>query len=600
MSPSFKSSLGGIVILSLLLPGCAGGGLKNMFSRDDTAGYRTLEEIEADEAKKAERETAIADADGDKPRFSPWLPFGKKADESATSDESLAATEPSDDEVSPKYGKWWQRAFRTRDPYESDPFLAEGNDIAKDEDTDSVAGTKKPEARTVSAESETNPLTKPETASSKSKNVDTKVSDTKNSDPTKKDSNIRPVSGTRNVINADKSEDELLVEKFEQQFRNNTLAAAETMDEAEPLIVAGKSKAEATAKDTKSAVQKTSAAKLNELEELLAERRTSAAKATRQKQAEAKSKASSELAKTASVADEFVLDASVTESTTRKKASTAAKTVDSNMSGFDRLLMEANGELPAELPAPKSKTSVPAKPASKTTASKKTPSSDDVQVASAEELFGMESTTGQKSARKSRTVSKPSPAKSKDDDGFEWQQSQRDDREPAAETDEQESLIASDDAISSDSQPVPSTRSKRDTSTKTRSGNASATMAQESRQQASPFRVVSNSRPVNEPAPRQADGLRPFVLPPPSSGTFGSDGFFTQAQIDVAPSAPTTMATQKPGTKASDEASPVMSGGFQMTSRHWMLLIGGLIVVALLFAPGSKKQLSAGSSAVQG
>ncbi len=37
-----------------------------------------------------------------------------------------------------------------------------------------------------------------------------------------------------------------------------------------------------------------------------------------------------------------------------------------------------------------------------------------------------------------------------------------------------------------------------------------------------------------------------------------------------------------------------------MTGRHWMLLVGGLIVVALLFAPGGKKQLSAGSSPVQG
>ncbi len=263
-----------------------------MFSRDDTAGYRTLEEIEADEAKKAEGETAVADADSEKPRFSPWLPFGRKSDAAGTTDESVAATKPSEEEVSPKYGKWWQRPFKTRDPYESDPFLAEGDDMAAEE-SDKVAGVKKPETRTVSSEADRNPLKKPEIEATKSKTADSKVASTEKSESAKKDSNVRPVSGTRNVAEDDKTEDELLVEKFEQQFRNNTLAAAETMDEAEPLIVAGKAKAESAAKETKSAAQKTSEAKLNELEELLAERRTSAAKAAREKQAAAKSKATS-------------------------------------------------------------------------------------------------------------------------------------------------------------------------------------------------------------------------------------------------------------------------------------------------------------------
>ncbi len=200
---------------------------------------------------------------------------------SSTTDESVAATKPSEEEVSPKYGKWWQRPFKTRDPYESDPFLAEGDDMAAEE-SDKVAGVKKPETRTVSSEADRNPLKKPEIEATKSKTADSKVASTEKSESAKKDSNVRPVSGTRNVAEDDKTEDELLVEKFEQQFRNNTLAAAETMDEAEPLIVAGKAKAESAAKETKSAAQKTSEAKLNELEELLAERRTSAAKAARE------------------------------------------------------------------------------------------------------------------------------------------------------------------------------------------------------------------------------------------------------------------------------------------------------------------------------
>ena len=78
MLQSSKIYLSGTSIVCLMLAGCAGGGLKNMFSRDDTAGYQTLEEIEAEEAGKPLDKTEIADAtaDEDKPRFASWLPFG--------------------------------------------------------------------------------------------------------------------------------------------------------------------------------------------------------------------------------------------------------------------------------------------------------------------------------------------------------------------------------------------------------------------------------------------------------------------------------------------------------------------------------------------
>ncbi|MFN9721076.1 MAG: hypothetical protein ACK58L_20460 [Planctomycetota bacterium] len=523
MRLSFNMLLRGIFILGLLLPGCAGGGLKNMFSRDDTAGYRTLDEIEADEAKKASDETAVADAGSEKPRFSPWLPLAKKPSATTVSDESLAVTKPADDEVSPKYGKWWQRAFRTRDPYESDPFLAEGNDIADEKSNDVDDSRQGVETLTVSSDSENDPLKEADTAAAKSNTSVGRMASLGKSESLKQDVRAIPVGETRTAGEANQTEDELLAGKFEQQFRKSSVAAVEKIEDAEPLIAAGKSKAGSTVREAKSRTQKTAEAKLSELEELLAERRTSAVNAARQKQSVVQSQAVSELDEVSKVADDLVAEVAKAESATRKKASSAARMADSNVSGFDRLLMEAKGEIPADSELSSTQTSS-ARAVSKKTTSKKTQASDDVHVASAEDLFGVESpATKKSSARKTRTLARSSSLKSNEEDGFEWQQSRLGTTRPGSLRGEEDSVTVGDTADSEERQAVTLARPKREVIPPSSSGNAAASGRKDAREKSSPFRNVSTSGMIDEPAFRSSNEPEPAVVSPTVSDKFAGD-----------------------------------------------------------------------------
>lgn len=599
MSQPFKICLSGCSIVCLMLAGCAGGGLKNMFSRDDTAGYRTLEEIEAEEAGKPLDKSEVADAtpDDDKPRFASWLPFGKK-EEAETKDLLAEAETRADTEVeSSKYGKWWQRPFKTRDPYESDPFLADADETTKtDDDVKSDSkDAKKPSTRTVASSTETDTEKIPaiQAAESKSKAGSNEVASS-----TKKDSSVRPVSGSKTLDESktEPADDALLVEKFEEHFRKDTLEAAEQADEAEPLIVAGKTAAEKTTRDAKSRVQKTSDEKLNELEQLLADRRTTAVKA-REQQAKAESKVSTQATKTETAAEDLFATASKAEAGVRKKSSDVARTAEKELSSFDRLLMEANGELP--VPEKSRTTTVASKPSTKSASStkSKTASTEDVRVASAEDLFGTESSRSESSSRKTKSKTKSASTSFSASDGFDWHQSERDDA--MAPSAPQKEAIARTIVFeesrpprtNSDMAPAPlndTPEMVRDRAVaKTNAGSA------KTRSSGSPFRTVSSARLVDGD---NGDGAR-TATSSKSGSSFEGDGFFTQGPLEVPPA----LAKARVSADAkSDVASNTSASRFQMTGRHWMLLIGGLIVVALLFAPGGKKHLSAGPGPVQG
>ena len=601
-----KICLSGTSIGCLLLAGCAGGGLKNMFSRDDTAGYRTLEEIEAEEAGKPLDKSEVADAtaDDDKPRFASWLPFGKK-EEAETKDLLAEAEKSADAEVeSSKYGKWWQRPFKTRDPYESDPFLADADEPTKpDDDVKSDSkDAKKPSTRTVASsekDTEKTPAIQPAEPKSKANTKDVASS-------TKKDSNVRPVSGSKTVDDgkAEPAGDALLVEKFEEHFRKNTLEAVEQADEAEPLIVAGKTASEKTADDAKSRFQKTSDEKLNELEQLLADRRTTAVKKAREQQAKAESRVTTKAAKSETAAEDFFATASKAEAGVRKKSGDVARTADKELSSFDRLLMEANGELP--VPEKARTTTASAKPSTKSAPStkSKTSSAEDVRVASAEDLFGTEPSRSESSSRKTKSKTESASTSSSASDGFDWHQSERDDEaEPTAP---QTEAIARTNVFEQSRPPrtnsnmapaplndTPDTVHDRAVA-KTNAGSA------KTRPSGSPFRTVSSARLVDGD---NVAGARTATTSK-SGSAFEGDGFFTQAPLEVPPALAKARvsADSKRDTSADAVSSDAKASTrqFQMSGRHWMLLIGGLIVVALLFAPGGKKHLSAGPGPVQG
>lgn len=96
MFPQHKLfSVGLFVLFTSTHLGCAGQDVRNLFSRNDTAGYKTLEELEA-------QEHALAKAEGrseedKKPsvtaRLASWSPFGKSE---STDEKSDAVSKASD------------------------------------------------------------------------------------------------------------------------------------------------------------------------------------------------------------------------------------------------------------------------------------------------------------------------------------------------------------------------------------------------------------------------------------------------------------------------------------------------------------------------
>ena len=240
MAHSQKFVSGSVAMLLIVTSGCAGSGLRNMFSRNETEGYKTLEELEAEEADAAERDTAVADADSEGPRFASWLPFGKKPVEETDAIAANDAASP-DSQAETASSGWWKNPFRKRDAVELDPFLTQ--DDAESVATAESEKTDEPRTRSVATDGET--------------------------ESTPANESVRTVSGSRET-SVVQGEDEMLVEKFEKHFQQNTVETAEAAERAEPLIVAGKT----TAKNSK-VVESDAEEKLAELERLLAERRSS-------------------------------------------------------------------------------------------------------------------------------------------------------------------------------------------------------------------------------------------------------------------------------------------------------------------------------------
>jgi len=113
--------------------GCAGSGLKNMFTRNETDGYHSLDELETDKQSVAETE-----ASGDevrKPsmanRLASWRPFSKSEptgdDPSVASDADTSDGDSEDAGSSPRF---LSRAFMKQESVEPDPFLSEKPGLA--------------------------------------------------------------------------------------------------------------------------------------------------------------------------------------------------------------------------------------------------------------------------------------------------------------------------------------------------------------------------------------------------------------------------------------------------------------------------------------
>jgi hypothetical protein len=332
-----------------------------MFSRNETAGYKTLEELEE------ERLAAEKNSDDESgPRFASWLPFGKKTAEET---ESIAAADDAVDESEEsKKSGWWRNPFRRQETIEADPFLE--NELPAEV---VVAGKKEAKA-------------KAEEVASTAKTKATKDVEAV------KDNAVKTVSATTAEAG---EEDEFLVEKFEKHFQQTTESTVNAADEGSDLIVAGiggaaagasaaKKKAATSADSLNSAADK----KLAEFEELMAAKKSAAAKSRKEVPLEEEFEAAED------AADDFaesVVEASKpAEKQVRKSGKQAVASVDE----FDSLFEMVEKPVAAK----KQKTGADR-------ASSDQPV--DVKVAKADDIFGKESVAAAGSGRQAK---KPSMA----------------------------------------------------------------------------------------------------------------------------------------------------------------------------------------------
>lgn len=513
----------GITAFSLLASAGCAGGLRNLFTGDETAGYKTLEELEADEAAQSE----TADAATSRPR---WFSIGRPTEA------TVAETETDVQEESPSSEStaWWKSPFRRQSQIESDPFLAD--------ESKTVAAEKSVLAAT--EESADPKATKPTSeAAEKATDSIAARSETPFEDTVLPDKAIvRSVSDQRRKEAeefAARAADEELVQKFERHFQDETVQTANEGDAAERLIVAG---SQEDAESREAVVAGAADRKLEELERLLTDKQSAATKSVRQSTSQA-------VASTTSAADDFFASAGAA-ATGRASSSTKAKQAPTT---FDDLFGDAKESSSKVV---KVSSESPAKAGSRTWDSESQMTADasaqSVNVSDAELLFGPGATGSNARVRSSSTQKTV-----RSGERFEVAESNRDAdfaREFAAGT----SKTANDDRSGS-----------------RESGEAWAASVRAGSTGSSRTAI----RPVSAPKSMSDN----------SSATDSTDGFFTTAPLEVGSSRLPVAVSAASKAMAVGNAN---SGGFfgRFSYRTWLLAIGGIIVVALLFAPGRNKQ----------
>jgi len=520
MTQTRKFVSSSMAVLLMTSAGCAGNGLKGMFARNETAGYKTLEELEA------KRENEGASTDGSKPRFASWLPFGKKtADES----EVMAAADTPESEERTSTGSRWKNPFRRQEAVEADPFL-----------------TREAPEETVIAEKKKPAATKAELASDE-KDLQTGLG----KEPTK-DKSVKTASAAEEAKPV-VDEEELLVEKFEKHFERNATkpaTAEESAEDAAPLIAAGVAAKENAPKKAPNR-EPVADDQLLEFEKMLTEKKAAAAAAAK---ADFESMASAE----PEAAEQESQDSNAVES-------------------FDSLLAEAGG-------TPKKKAA-----SSRGRVASKQPvavADVEVEVADQEGLFGSpigaennaeSSLAGAADARsKSRTQT------SEEIQWTEPKKTARLQRKPSRNNDSTEEQFA---AMFVDAEAVPPA-SLPDTPD-TGVWSSAPAFGQKSQ----PARRLRNNdaprnavKTVSSGRALPADTVVPTAIP--------QEALFPTPSAIEPPSETGIDNGQASDTlTASEVASVSPARDFSISLRTLVLLIGGIIVAALLFAPARKKPI---------
>lgn len=560
---------GFVLFLAATHVGCAGSGLKNIFTRNETDGYHSIDELEAEERKLAEAEES---GDEEKSpsiaaRMTSWRPFSKP---DATEEEEYAAygSGPSDtdSEVRAKSSNPLSRAFAKRDSVGSDPFLETESDSTK---------RQTPESFNVAPDLEIAKLDeKPAAAKKKDKSAAVENEFVVKPEPkakSAKEAKVAAIKATAksDSVGTDAEDDDALATRFEQHFLLNSagtvakaeadsvVGSAEKLQKKASTIVAS---ADSKQRDVSSLAEK----QIDAFDYLLASDSSNSERISA-----SKSKPAAEPLKAARRRD--VVDETTTNSLAAFDSLVAAETNNSR-----HPVIEAAHTVTQE--------------------TKRKSAAVDINVADAESLFG--AAAARQNSRESRPATvKTAQASDKEvtDSEFNWNETQ-------SPKGVMESGIEHAETPGSTVSRLRSNASEdRKLLRKTAFGAPSATagniedddcsiVATENSDVSVKTAFASHNQDVTARTGRNRSNV--VIHPAAVESSRNGDVHFTAAPVAPIPELESTdrvaAAASRPGLIQS------------LSVRNWMLLIGGIVVIGLLFAPGRTKRATMTSRTANG
>ena len=558
MSHHRKLVCGGMfVFLVTTHVGCAGSGLKNMFTRNETDGYHSLDELEAEEPESEVEKPSLA------ARLASWRSFGTVESDSAESFATVEdhSTEP-DRITTDRSPRFLGRALSKRDTVAPDPFLgADPNNTSRPESPAAGSATHQKTAKTdgkrsnagedFATEHDLDVLARKDTDES----IEQLLRQPESKDAVALVASRKPDS----VRNNGDAENDSLEKRFEQHFLLNSVGTVAKSD----ADTATATKMASTKRD----LSKIADRQIDQFDHLLA---ADPARNVKNPGIRRNSDA--------------------TELKASKRQDSAVEQSGNSLFAFDQLIGQESGD----------RTPKATQVAHTTTqGSKSGTAALEVNVANAEALFGAAAARQNLRAKQAENLVRSEPADQsstnssawteslEDSDGFQWSGSSPEQRASQANGNSPDASAAFARYVQSNSgsgkqrthsaafgaPPVSAGNVEGDDcsvleSADIRVRNASASSTD--------HRIITADYGIARP--------KVFAHSASSEASFADDAQFTAAPVapvpDLESAAKVTSQAIRPGLVQS------------FSARNWLLLIGGIIVIALLFAPGRTKPLT--------
>ena len=562
--------------------GCAGSGLKNMFTRNETDGYQSLDELES--AEKSVAETEISEDEVAKPsvvtRLASWRPFSKTE---PTQEEPLAATggDSSDAEETGTKPRFLGRGLTKRESVEPDPFLSAESTHVNGSESLSVDAVTHQEIEPIDDESKQADEEFAFKASPKPRSAKGATTSSRRgqlqADSTAVDTNAVALGASRKVHSTESSnadEDDLLAKEFEQHFLiTSRVAVAKHKTDAVAIGNDLRQKI-SRAESEKRELSESAARRINQFDFLLSSDSDSEG-------------TSSELGPNPAIEPLQGL---------KGNASTAEKS-ENSLTAFEQLIGTEGSDAASD------ETEVTHTVAGK----RKQVSPQDIDVADAEALFGAAAVRQNTRVLKSEMAHRAELSDRHADRSNPWS--------PASENSEEfegeDSQLEKQGSSSNDNQVDVARAFARHLSDSGGKGKARI----HNTAFGAPMTSAGNVEDVDDSAQETPDmRLRESAAfshaPRIAMTNYGTDrppvireALATETATSgdplftAAPLAPIPVETS-----VSEVTSTTTRLGLvqSFSTRNWLLLIGGVIVIALLFAPGRTKPLTVNSRPVNG